>query len=125
MSGGCSATPRRMARILLDQNVPVGLRRTLTDHDVKTVYQHGWAGLSNGDLLDRASQAGIEVFITCDQNIPSQQNVAARQIAVIVLTTNRWAVIRARPDAVRRAVAQATPGTCFDRDASASQRERL
>jgi len=55
----------------------------------------GWAGLLNGDLLDQAEKAGIEVFVTSDQNIPFQQNLAARPIAVVVLATNRWSVIQA------------------------------
>jgi hypothetical protein len=55
----------------------------------------GWAGPLNGDLLDQAEKAGIEVFVTSDQNIPFQQNLAARPIAVVVLATNRWSVIQA------------------------------
>ncbi len=102
-----------MARVLLDQNVPVGVRRILGAHDVRTVYQMGWAGLLNGDLLDQAAKAGIEVFVTCDQNIPFQQNLIARQMAVVVLATNRWSVIQAEPSAVEHAVATANPGACL------------
>ena len=74
-----------MAQVLLDQNVPVGVRRILGAHDVRTVYQMGWAGLLNGDLLDQAAKAGVEVFVTCDQNIAFQQNFSGRQVAVVVL----------------------------------------
>jgi hypothetical protein len=98
-----------MAQVLLDQNVPIGVRRILRAHDVRTVYQIGWAGLLNGDLLDQAATAGIEVFVTCDQNIPFQQNLTARPIAVVVLTINRWSVIQAKPSAVEHAVANAIP----------------
>jgi hypothetical protein len=77
-----------MAQILLDQNVPIGVRSILGAHHVRTVSQMGWAGLSNGDLLDQAAKAGIEVFVTCDQNIPFQQNLTARQVAVVILATN-------------------------------------
>jgi hypothetical protein len=41
----------------------------------------GWAGLLNGDLLDQAVKAGVEVLVTCDQNIVFPQNISARQIA--------------------------------------------
>jgi hypothetical protein len=81
-------------------------------HDVRTVYQMGWAGLSNGDLLDQAAKAGIEVFVTCDQSIPFQQDLTAWQMAVVVLATNRWSVIQAEPGAVEHAVASANPGAC-------------
>jgi hypothetical protein len=101
-----------MGQVLLDQNVPVGVRRILAAHDVRTVYQMGWAGLLNGDLLDQAVKTGIEIFVTCDQNIPFQQNLTARPIAVVVLATNRWSVIQAEPSAVEDAVTNANPGVC-------------
>jgi hypothetical protein len=86
-----------MAQVLLDQNVPIGVRRILGAHDVRTVYQMGWAGLLNGDLLDHAAQAGIEVFVAGDRNIPFRQNLTAGPIAVVVLATNRWSLIQAEP----------------------------
>jgi hypothetical protein len=70
----------------------------------------GWAGLLNGDLLDQAAKVGIEVFVTYDQNIPFQQNLTARQMAVVILATNRWSVIQAEPSALEHAVANANPG---------------
>lgn len=78
-----------MRRVLLDQNVPEGVRRLLADHDVRTAYGMGWARLENGRLLDEAAKAGIEVFVTCDQNLSYQQTVAKRPIGVVVLSTNR------------------------------------
>ncbi len=36
------------------------------------------SGLKNGDLLDTAERAGLEVMITVDQNIPEQQNLVMR-----------------------------------------------
>jgi hypothetical protein len=114
-----------MAQVLLDQNVPVGVRRILGAHDVHTAYQMGWAGLLNGDLLDRATNAGIEVFVTCDQNIAFQQNISGRQIAVVVLATNRWAVMRGQPGAVENAVANAKPGACSVVTFGRSRRRRL
>ncbi len=98
-------------RILLDENTPIGVRRILASHDVRRAAQMGWAGLSNSNLLDAAENAGFEVLVTCDQNLVFQQNLAGRNIAVVVLSTNRWAAIRAQPQSVQRAVANASPGT--------------
>jgi hypothetical protein len=98
-------------RILLDENIPRPLRGVLTGHDVRTVPEMGWAAYSNGQLLDEAEKAGFEVFITGDQNLAFQQNLAGRNIAVIVLSTNAWPIIRTQPQTVRRAVANASPGT--------------
>jgi hypothetical protein len=98
-------------KILLDHNTPLGVRRILANHDVQPAGQMGWATLSNTNLLDAAERAGFEIFITCDQNIAFQQNLAARRIAIVVLMTNRWDDIRAQPQTVRHAVDNATPGT--------------
>jgi hypothetical protein len=97
-------------RILLDQATPIGVRRMLAGHDVRTAYQMGWATLSNSDLLDAAEQAGFEALVTTDQNMVFQQNLSGRTIAVIVLSTNYWPTIRTQPQTVQRAVANATPG---------------
>ena len=44
----------------------------------------GWAGLKNGDLLNKA-QKEFDVFITNDQNLSFQQNLPKFQIAVLIL----------------------------------------
>jgi predicted nuclease of predicted toxin-antitoxin system len=98
-------------RILLDENVPRQLRGILTGHDVRTASQMGWARYSNGQLLDEADKAGFDALITTDQNFAFQQSVAGRNIAVVILSTNRLAMIRAQPQTVQRAVAGASPGT--------------
>jgi hypothetical protein len=98
-------------RILLDENTPRGVRRILVSHDVRTVSEMGSAAYSNGQLLDEAEKGGFETLVTCDQNFVSQQNLAGRTIALVVLSTNRWAAIRGEPQSVRRAVANASPGT--------------
>ena len=93
-------------RILLDENIPRGLRRILQGHDVRTASEMGWASIANGQLLDEAEKAGFEALVTSDQNFVFQQNLAGRNIAVVVLSTNRWATIRAQPQTVQRAVAK-------------------
>lgn len=44
-------------RVLLDESLPRTLTRHLRDTVVETVYDRGWAGLKNGELLDRASSS--------------------------------------------------------------------
>jgi hypothetical protein len=98
-------------KILLDENAPSGLRRILAGHDVHTAPEMGWARYSNGQLLDEAEKAGFEALITSDQGFTFQQNLTGRNIAVIIFSTNAWPVIRTQPQTVRRAVANASPGT--------------
>ena len=72
-------------RVLLDEQLPRRLARELTRHDVATVQEQGWTGLKNGELLQRAADAGFEIFLTADQNLQFQQNLAGARLAVVVL----------------------------------------
>ena len=71
-------------KILFDHCTPRPLRRYLTSHEVKTAYQMGWDRIVNGKPLSLA-EAQFDVFLTVDQNIPDQQTMRGRAIAVIVL----------------------------------------
>ncbi|MFO7538212.1 MAG: hypothetical protein R6X32_09145 [Chloroflexota bacterium] len=93
-------------KILFDQGTPVPLRRFLPDHTITTAYEQGWSDLANGKLLNAAEEAGYQVFISTDQNLRYQQNLAQWQIAVIVLLSTSWPRIRLRVDEIREAVAQ-------------------
>jgi hypothetical protein len=99
-----------MPRILLDTNMPRGLQALLTGHDVQTARHMGWDRLTNGDLLAAAENAGFDVMSTADRNIPHQQNLANRRIALIELTTTHWETIRDNVADVSAAVAQAAEG---------------
>ena len=81
-------------RVLFDQGTPVLLRRFLSSHTVTTVYEKGWSGIGNGDLLRVADQQMFEVFLTTDQHLKYQQNLTNRQIAIVVLPTTSWPVIQ-------------------------------
>jgi hypothetical protein len=99
-----------MTRILFDQNVPVGLRRHLTE-DVSTTYEEGWHELRNGDLFDAAEKAGFDIFITCDQGIRYQQNLAGRKVALVVLLTNLRNTILNNVGPVLLALTKPRPGS--------------
>ena len=43
----------RRVRVLLDEQLPRQLAALLTGHEVRTVRQQSWAGLTNGALLDQ------------------------------------------------------------------------
>jgi len=72
-------------RVLLDEQLPRQLAPLLVGHDVRTVQQQSWAGLKNGHLLDAAEAAGFTVLVTGDRNLQFQQNLAKRQLGVVVL----------------------------------------
>ena len=101
-------------RILLDQNTPRGLRDRLPGHEVFTARQMGWDALENGDLIAAAEAAGFDEMITADRNIRYRQNLSGRRIALVVLSTNHWEVVRENLDAIRTAVGSAVAGAYVD-----------
>ena len=72
-------------RVLLDEQLPRQLAPHLIGHAVRTVQQESWKGLKNGALLGVAEAAGFAVLVTGDQNLECQQNLAKRQLGVVVL----------------------------------------
>jgi len=60
--------------------------------------------LTNGELLRRATPE-FDLFITCDQNIRYQQNLAKQEIAILQLSTNDLRRLLAAVTAIRSAVA--------------------
>jgi len=71
-------------RLLLDESVPVRLRRSLTNHIVKTVVEMGWGGVKNGALLALAAK-DFDALLTVDKNLPYQQNSTKLPLAVVIL----------------------------------------
>jgi hypothetical protein len=72
-------------RILLDECAPRPLKRELTDYEIRTVVEMGWAGKKNGELLRLMSQEGFTILLTTDQNLRYQQNLRQAGVAVVVL----------------------------------------
>ena len=96
-------------RILFDQGTPAPLRRDLAGHTVTTAYERGWSNLANGNLV-RAAEAEFDVFITTDQNLDYQQNLAGRRLAILVLPTTKWPEISEHTADIAVVVATMTPG---------------
>ena len=98
--------------ILFDQGTPIGIRNALAHHIVKTAREKGWSTLLNGELLRAAEEAGFDVLLTTDTNLPLQQNLEGKKLAIVVQSKNRWKLIRAALPQVAAAVESAKPGTC-------------
>jgi len=103
-------------RIIFDQATPVPIRPYLEGHTVCTAAQQGWDKLRNGELLTAAEAAGFDLLLTTDKNIRYQQNLAGRQIAVLVLGQQQWPQLRPHIQRVIDAVNAATPGSYVEVD---------
>lgn len=97
--------------ILFDHVTPKGIARSLPGHTVTKAKDRRWDTLSNGDLLEAAERAGFDVLVTADKNMRYQQNLEARRIALVVLSTPQWPVVKLHLEKIAAAVNAATPGS--------------
>ena len=82
-AGGWPASGGLM-KILFDENFPSPIIQEIIGHECAHVIAIGWKGIKNGELLSKAEQAGFDVLVTFDGNIPKQNVVAGRTISVYV-----------------------------------------
>lgn len=83
-------------KLLLDESLPRDLKLLFSGHEVATVPECGWAGKSNGELL-RLAESSFDVFVTADQNLQYQQNLAGFNLGVLVLVARRTRVTDLEP----------------------------
>ena len=98
-------------RILFDHSTPAPLSSFLPGHTVTEARDRGWDTLTNGDLLAEAERAGFDILLTADKNIRYQQNLSGRRIALVVLSTPQWPLVRLHTERVELAVNTATFGS--------------
>ncbi len=101
---------------LFDHVTPRGIARYLTGHAVTKAQERGWDTLTNGDLLAEAERAGFDVLLTADKNMRYQQNLSGRRMALVVLSTPQWPLVRFRIEKIVAAVNSATPGSFAEVD---------
>ncbi len=77
---------------------------------VRTTDEEGWSRLENGDLLKAAEAEKFDVLLTADQNLTYQQNLAGRDIAIVVLGTNKRWLLEHNPHKLVGAIENVKPG---------------
>jgi len=97
--------------VLFDHVTPVGIARFLRGHTVVKAKERGWDALTNGALLKQAEEAGFDVVLTADKNMRYQQNLQGRRIALVVLSTPQWPVVRLHLEKIAAAVNAAALGS--------------
>ena len=80
----------------MDENLDWRLDRDLPGHEVKSVSLIGWAGIENGELLERA-QEKFDVVITMDSKMVRELNIQKSTLAVIVLRAPSNRLLDTRP----------------------------
>ncbi len=111
-------------KVLLDENLAHRLRKNPSAHEVFTVGYKGWAGLKNGELLRRAGNDGIEVFLTGGQTLNDEQNLTGRTIAIVALSAVEWDILKHRLPLIVAAIDNALPGSFQTVDCGAFTRKK-
>jgi glutamate racemase len=101
-------------RILFDQGTPAPLRSALANHSVATAHEMGWSQLGNGELLAAAEAASFELLVTTDQQLRHQQNLSRRTLAILVLPTTSWPLIRQNIAAILKSIQSASAGSLIE-----------
>ena len=97
-------------KIQLDECVRVQVRNALVGHEVSTAQKMGWGGISNGALLQRAEQAGFDLFIVADRNLRYQQSLKGRKLAILELWTNHRPRLEKHLDKIKTAAESSSAG---------------
>jgi hypothetical protein len=88
------------------------VRRFLAEHEGAHIRSNSMAPqLENGELLKAGEVAGFDVLVTSDQNIKYQQNLTGRKLALVVLGSNIWPIVRDHGATIAEKVNAATAGS--------------
>ena len=78
---------------------------------MSTVQGLGWAGITNGDLLQRA-RGIVDVFVTMDRKLERQHDLSKLPFGVVVIVarSNRMPDLLPLANRLREAIARIGPG---------------
>ena len=74
-------------KVLLDECVTKRLKNHLKGFDVYTVFQMGWSGVKNGNLISLCVANNFDVLLTIDKNMMHQQNIEKQPITIVVFNS--------------------------------------
>ena len=83
-------------KILFDECAPWPMHKIFVGHECSAASACGWAGIKNGELL-RLAEGLFDVFVTADQNLEFQQNLARSRLGVVILAAPSIALEDLRP----------------------------
>jgi hypothetical protein len=100
-------------KVIIDECVPHIVKKRLPERQIKTVQEMGWAGVRNGELL-RLVEELFDIFITSDKNLPFQQNLKVRNLAVIILPSNQIPILENLIPRIDNALETIHAGDCLE-----------
>jgi len=100
-----------VARVLLDENLPVRLAAFLTGHAVATVKDMRWLGTKNGKLIALA-ESGFDVLLTLDKGMKHQNDLRSSRLGFLMVRSpsNRLGDLLILVPAILRGLEDVHPG---------------
>ena len=73
-------------KLLLDENLPKRLKNDFLWHDVYTMHELNWCGITDRELMQLLIRNKFDALLTFDKNLSYQQNFQKYSITIFVLT---------------------------------------
>ena len=115
----------RMAKkVLIDECLPRQLKSWLgSAYQCQTAQEAGLSGVKNGQLLRRANESGVDVFVTADKNMYYQQNFTGLNISAVVIPSNKKLMVQKSVSALKQSIDVVKPGQKVVMDLGANHEE--
>ncbi|WP_207433603.1 DUF5615 family PIN-like protein [Sabulibacter ruber] len=94
-------------KLLLDENLPKRLKLDFEEHEIYTVWDKGWNGKKNGELMQLLLAEDFDALLTFDRNLQFQQNFTKYAVPVLVLAApdNTYITLKALVPALKEVLA--------------------
>lgn len=76
-------------RVLLDECVPVPLKREFAELGARTVRDMQWRGIKNGALLQRAADENFDAVLTVDTGLGESLGPSGAEIGVVLIRARK------------------------------------
>jgi len=105
----------RLVKVLVDENLDETFPEFMPGHDVTHIAGAGWQGIKNGVLLEMAANAGFQVLVSADKNMPYQQSMNGRSLFLIVLDIHPNILVNqvACVEMIEKQIKTAKPGNVY------------
>ena len=84
-------------KILFDNGTPKPIARSLPGHEITYARRIGWHELKNGELIERAEEAGYQVLLSTDKAVmPRSTSLSSKRSAALLFAPRGGRILKRR-----------------------------